>query len=507
MEIVHALTHVHNGVDTQNQWNRALRCMRTLDSLNRARAWIEFSNPVKTMDTAKAIVTHSQYRELFEQCVKEVEEADDEPRITTVVLNTVQLALEKWEESKLSGMTEGNASDKTSSTATQTTPEKNSSAGDKTSATVTKETQTTPEKKAEDKTEQADIKKINDALVNLDATLRIMLLKIEESNDKEQANAKEISDVVKALKPNLESISKKLEGVANVEKAIEDFKSKTKDFAGTTETLNVLQAIQPALESISNKLERVENFEKQVEDIKVFTAFTSSELKTNYSRIGDIGNDFRSIFSKIDDKIAYYLQKLEALSPMELKAEIKATATLLDTKLTQLKSDLDNMRQAIKDNEIKELNRIINSRIDSLETTMNSKITNMKGEFNAWRNETKRKSESIDANFASLETSLRASINSDVQELHESDRMLGARINALELAVGTQSTNATGKASSTSGANGKPSSTSSATGVKPAGRKRTGNEYHPFYHDQEALSFTPSPPTSPSFARSQSGSP
>ena len=397
MEIVHALTHVHNGVDTQNQWNRALRCMRTLDSLNRARAWIEFSNPVKTMDTAKAIVTHSQYRELFEQCVKEVEEADDEPRITTVVLNTVQLALEKWEESKLSGMTEGNASDKTSSTATQTTPEKNSSAGDKTSATVTKETQTTPEKKAEDKTEQADIKKINDALVNLDATLRIMLLKIEESNDKEQANAKEISDVVKALKPNLESISKKLEGVANVEKAIEDFKSKTKDFAGTTETLNVLQAIQPALESISNKLERVENFEKQVEDIKVFTAFTSSELKTNYSRIGDIGNDFRSIFSKIDDKIAYYLQKLEALSPMELKAalqaEIKASASQLDTKLTQLKSDLNNMRQAIKDNEIKEFDQSINSRLDAMETSTNTKIMNVKEEFNVWKQKTQKISE------------------------------------------------------------------------------------------------------------------
>ena len=71
MEVVKALNHVHSNVDTENQWNRAVSAIGKLSNLEKARAWIEFSEPVVRMEYSKAIVAHSQRRELFERCVSE----------------------------------------------------------------------------------------------------------------------------------------------------------------------------------------------------------------------------------------------------------------------------------------------------------------------------------------------------------------------------------------------------------------------------------------------------
>ena len=65
-EAVKALRHVYNGVDTENQWNRATNAVQNLSELDRARVWIALSDPVKHRDsTAVAMVMHSQLRELY----------------------------------------------------------------------------------------------------------------------------------------------------------------------------------------------------------------------------------------------------------------------------------------------------------------------------------------------------------------------------------------------------------------------------------------------------------
>ena len=71
MEVVKALNHVHSNVDAENQWNRAVNAIGKLTNLEKAKAWIEFSEPVVRMEYSKAIVAHSQRRELFERCVAE----------------------------------------------------------------------------------------------------------------------------------------------------------------------------------------------------------------------------------------------------------------------------------------------------------------------------------------------------------------------------------------------------------------------------------------------------
>ena len=56
-EAVKALRHVYNGVDTENQWNRATNAVQNLGELDRARVWIALSDPVKHRDsTAVAMV-------------------------------------------------------------------------------------------------------------------------------------------------------------------------------------------------------------------------------------------------------------------------------------------------------------------------------------------------------------------------------------------------------------------------------------------------------------------
>ena len=90
-EAVKALRHVYNGVDTENQWNRATNAVQNLSELDRARVWIALSDPVKHRDSmAVAMVMHSQLRELYKRCVadalqrKRVEEEPTQERIYIV---------------------------------------------------------------------------------------------------------------------------------------------------------------------------------------------------------------------------------------------------------------------------------------------------------------------------------------------------------------------------------------------------------------------------------------
>jgi hypothetical protein len=71
MDVVKALNHVHSNTDAENQWKRAVSAMGKLTNFERARAWIDFSVPVAQMEYSKAIVAHSQRRELYERCVCE----------------------------------------------------------------------------------------------------------------------------------------------------------------------------------------------------------------------------------------------------------------------------------------------------------------------------------------------------------------------------------------------------------------------------------------------------
>ena len=166
-----------------------------------------------------------------------------------------------------------------------------------------------------------------------------------------------------------------------------------------------------------------------------------------------------------------------------LQAEIKATASQLDTKLTQLKSDLNNMRRAIKDNEIKEFDQSINSCLDAMETSTNTNIMNVKEEFNVWKQKTQKISENTNSSISSLEKSLETSISMNTQELRESDQKLSARINALEVAIQAQSKKETGNTPSAKGPPGMRPASRSGPGYAPPNSKRS--EYHPFYHDQE----------------------
>lgn len=71
MDVVKALNHVHSNVDTENQWKRAVNSIGKLTNLEKAKAWLEFSEPAARLEYAKAIIAHSQRRELFERCVNE----------------------------------------------------------------------------------------------------------------------------------------------------------------------------------------------------------------------------------------------------------------------------------------------------------------------------------------------------------------------------------------------------------------------------------------------------
>ena len=73
-----ALQHVHNGTDTENQWRRAVQCLRTMDELRVALAWQRLSAPLQTR------ITLSQYKMLFKCALRAAgREAEKEKVVVT----------------------------------------------------------------------------------------------------------------------------------------------------------------------------------------------------------------------------------------------------------------------------------------------------------------------------------------------------------------------------------------------------------------------------------------
>ena len=69
-----ALQHVHNGTDTENQWRRAVQCLRTMDELRVALAWQRLSAPLQTR------ITLSQYKMLFKCALRAAEREAEKER-------------------------------------------------------------------------------------------------------------------------------------------------------------------------------------------------------------------------------------------------------------------------------------------------------------------------------------------------------------------------------------------------------------------------------------------
>ena len=75
-DVFRAINHVHKDVDTQNQWIRAVKGMRELTNLEVGRVWVRLSNQACKLDTANAIILHSQLLELFKLCVDEARSSE-----------------------------------------------------------------------------------------------------------------------------------------------------------------------------------------------------------------------------------------------------------------------------------------------------------------------------------------------------------------------------------------------------------------------------------------------
>jgi chromosome segregation ATPase len=92
-EVVRAINHVHKDVDTQNQWTRAVKGMRGLTNLEVGRVWVKLSSQACKLDTADAIILHSQLLELFRLCVDEAKTKErlDLPECSFISDETVKV--------------------------------------------------------------------------------------------------------------------------------------------------------------------------------------------------------------------------------------------------------------------------------------------------------------------------------------------------------------------------------------------------------------------------------
>ena len=70
MEVCKALRHVYNTLDTENQWKRAVKELKKMNDLERAKAWQLFSADTFEMESNKEIVL-SQYKRLFKHALLE----------------------------------------------------------------------------------------------------------------------------------------------------------------------------------------------------------------------------------------------------------------------------------------------------------------------------------------------------------------------------------------------------------------------------------------------------
>jgi hypothetical protein len=69
MNVVNALNHVHQQIDTEHQWKRAVNGLMEMSSLDIANVWVTLSNPLLSMDEGKSIIIHSQLKCIFDRAV------------------------------------------------------------------------------------------------------------------------------------------------------------------------------------------------------------------------------------------------------------------------------------------------------------------------------------------------------------------------------------------------------------------------------------------------------
>ena len=68
-----ALRHVHNQLDVEKQWVRAIGGLAPMTHLQRAQVWADLSSHTLIMDAQRAPVVLSQYKALYKAALKEID--------------------------------------------------------------------------------------------------------------------------------------------------------------------------------------------------------------------------------------------------------------------------------------------------------------------------------------------------------------------------------------------------------------------------------------------------
>jgi FtsZ-binding cell division protein ZapB len=73
IDVSKALRHVHNQLDVEKQWLRAISGLAPMTHLQRAQVWADLSSHTLGMDAQKAPVVLSQYKALYKAALKTVD--------------------------------------------------------------------------------------------------------------------------------------------------------------------------------------------------------------------------------------------------------------------------------------------------------------------------------------------------------------------------------------------------------------------------------------------------
>jgi hypothetical protein len=73
VDVSKALRHVHNQLDVEKQWVRAIGGLAPMTHLQRAQVWADLSSHTLSMDAQRAPVVLSQYKALYKAALKEID--------------------------------------------------------------------------------------------------------------------------------------------------------------------------------------------------------------------------------------------------------------------------------------------------------------------------------------------------------------------------------------------------------------------------------------------------
>ena len=277
--------------------------MQGLSSLEIARAWVEFSNPVKNMDMPHAIVAHSQYREIFERCVKEVDIASKETDVVRVyeknddavrVYAKIEEALTQL-QAAVTHMTEGSVLSRDQSFTTDQSVSTNSiHVGD-----------------GGDSVTEPPHREMT-ILGDINAKLSALEKLFETDTFSDRLNRIVSNKLLDPLDEKFTGISDSVRTISNYARDIDTFKDIFRDSL----------------------------FEK-AEECLLEISLVSKELRE-------------------------YLDRMRAIDFDEMKQSIKANATLLNSKLNQLDNQYVNLDSKL-DRKIKEVNENMSSQFDAFE--------------------------------------------------------------------------------------------------------------------------------------------